>query len=126
MSNWQTYLYVALGGGIGASCRFAVYQIMYQWLGKGFPFGTLAVNVIGSFFLGLVYALIENGQLEILPWRTLIAIGFLGAFTTFSTFSLDSLLLLQQGDYAKGVLNILLNLGCCLTAAWLGLYLLRS
>lgn len=126
MSGWQTYLYVAVGGGLGASCRFAVYQILYQWLGKGFPFGTLAVNAIGSFCLGLVYAMIENGQLDDLPWRILISIGFLGAFTTFSTFSLDSILLLQQGDYTKGVLNILLNLGCCLAAAWLGLHLVRS
>ena len=126
MSSMQTYLLVALGGALGASLRFAVYQFMFQWLGKGFPFGTLAVNVTGSFLLGVVYSLFENGQIDMLPWRALIAVGFLGAFTTFSTFSLDSLLLIQQGDAMKGLLNILLNLGCCLTAAWLGLHLLKG
>lgn len=126
MSNLQTYLFVALGGALGASARLAVYQIMLQWIGKGFPFATLAVNVFGSFLLGLVYGAIENSQLDANPWRILLSVGFLGAFTTFSTFSLDSLLLLQQGDYAKGALNIILNLGCCLFAAWLGLHLIKG
>lgn len=126
MSYLTTYLIIALGGGLGASSRFAVYQLMIHWFGKSFPFGTLVVNVFGSFLLGLVYNFIENGQLQEIPWRNLLAVGFLGAFTTFSTFSLDSLLLLQQGDYTKGVLNILLNLGCCMMAAWLGLHLLKG
>ena len=126
MVSWQTYLYVAMGGAFGASCRFAVYQIMYHWFGKGFPFGTLLVNVIGSFCLGLVYALIEQGQIEIVLWRTSVGIGFLGALTTFSTFSVDTLLLLQQGFWLKGLLNIGLNLACCLFAAWLGIQLVKG
>lgn len=126
MSYLNTYLIIAIGGGLGASSRFAVYQLMVHWFGKSFPFGTLAVNVIGSFLLGLVYSLIDNGQLQELPWRNLFAVGFLGAFTTFSTFSLDSLLLLQQGYFIKGGLNILLNLCFCLMAAWLGLQLFKG
>ena len=126
MTSFQTYISIAVGGALGATSRFAVYQMMIHWFGKGFPFGTLIVNVLGSFLLGLVYGLIEQGQIAAIPWRGLLAVGFLGAFTTFSTFSLDSLLLLQQGDYTKGVINIFMNLGCCLMAAWLGLHLIKG
>lgn len=126
MHSLNTYLLIAVGGACGASLRFFISQIMLQWLGKGFPFGTLLVNILGSFLLGLVYGLTEQGQLEIVPWRTLIAIGFLGAFTTFSTFSLDSLLLLQQGQHMKGLLNIFLNLSLCLGAAWAGLNAIKG
>ncbi len=120
------YGYIAVGGAAGACLRFFLSQLMLQWFGKGFPFGTLLVNVIGSFCLGLVYALIEQGQIEIVLWRTTVGIGFLGALTTFSTFSVDTLLLLQQGLWVKGILNILLNLGCCLFAAWLGTQLVKG
>ena len=120
------YGFIALGGAAGACLRFFLSQLMLQWFGKGFPFGTLLVNVIGSFCLGLVYALIEQGQIEIVLWRTTIGIGFLGALTTFSTFSVDTLLLLQQGFWVRGILNIVLNLTCCLVAAWLGTQLVKG
>ncbi|MEP4889734.1 MAG: fluoride efflux transporter CrcB [Aliiglaciecola sp.] len=120
------YGYIAAGGAVGACMRFFLSQMMLQWFGKGFPFGTLLVNVVGSFFLGLVYALIEHGQIEIVVWRTAIGIGLLGAFTTFSTFSVDTLLLLQQGLWLKGILNIVLNITCCLFAAWLGTQLVKG
>ena len=120
------YGFIAIGGAAGACMRFFLSQLMLQWFGKGFPFGTLLVNVIGSFCLGLVYALIENGQIEIVLWRTTIGIGFLGALTTFSTFSVDTLLLLQQGFWLRGILNIFLNLTCCLLAAWLGIQLVKG
>ncbi|XOV78158.1 MAG: fluoride efflux transporter CrcB [Aestuariibacter sp.] len=126
MTSWATYSMIAIGGAAGASLRFFISQIMLQWLGKGFPFGTLLVNISGSFLLGLVYALVEQGQVEIIPWRTLVIIGFLGAFTTFSTFSLDSLLLLQQGQTWKGLANIFLNMTLCLAAAWVGLNLVKG
>jgi len=120
------YLYIAVGGATGACLRFFLSQLVLQWFGKGFPFGTLLVNVIGSFFLGLIYSLIEQGQIEIVLWRTAIGIGFLGALTTFSTFSVDTLLLMQQGLWLKGILNIILNLSCCLLAAWLGMQLVKG
>lgn len=120
------YGFIALGGAAGACLRFFLSQLMLQWFGKGFPFGTLLVNIIGSFCLGFVYALIEQGQIEIVLWRTTIGIGFLGALTTFSTFSVDTLLLLQQGLWLKGLLNIFLNLTCCLVAAWLGTQLVKG
>jgi CrcB protein len=120
MQGATIYLYIALGGATGACMRFFLSQLIFQWFGKGFPFGTLLVNVIGSFSLGFLYALIEQGQMEAVLWRATLGIGFLGAFTTFSTFSVDTLYLLQQGFWLKGILNMFLNMLGCLLAAWLG------
>jgi len=126
ISNFTLYLYVALGGACGASLRFYISQLVLNWLGKGFPFATLMVNIIGSFTMGLLYQLIEHEILNISVHRTLIGIGFLGAFTTFSTFSLDSLLLLQQGDVLKATINILLNVSLCIAAAALGMFMVTT
>jgi CrcB protein len=120
MQGAMIYVYIAIGGASGACLRFFLSQLVFQWFGKGFPFGTLLVNVVGSFSLGFLYSLIEHGQMEATLWRATIGIGFLGAFTTFSTFSVDTLYLLQQGLWLKGILNVLLNMLGCLLAAWLG------
>lgn len=118
------YMVIALGGAMGACLRYFISQMALQWFGKGFPFGTLAVNILGSCLLGIVYGLIESEYVAGHPWRTFLSIGFIGALTTFSTFSLDTLLLLQQGAWLKAGLNILLNLFACLLAAWLGIKLI--
>lgn len=123
ISNIAVYLLVALGGACGASLRFYISQLLFNWLGKGFPFATLAVNISGSLVMGLLYGLIEEEIIEISVYRTLVGIGFLGAFTTFSTFSLDTLLLMQQGEIFKAMANILLNVCLCVLAAGVGLYL---
>jgi CrcB protein len=114
-------LFVAIGGALGASMRYGVTVLMISLLGKGFPYATLLVNVIGSFVMGILFSLIEHDMMADLPWRSLFGIGLLGAFTTFSTFSLDTLLLLQDGDWLKAMLNILLNVVVCIFAAWLGM-----
>ncbi len=118
-----TYLAIAAGGAVGACLRYACNEAALNVFGKSFPFGTLLVNILGSFVLGLLYALISNGTLSPAPWRALVAIGLIGAFTTFSTFSLDTVLLLQQGAVLKALMNVLLNVLLCLTLAWLGLKL---
>jgi CrcB protein len=123
INNATLYLLIALGGAGGASLRFYISQLILNWLGKGFPFATLAVNISGSLIMGTLYGLIEQGVIEVSVYRTLIGIGFLGAFTTFSTFSLDTLLLLQQGDFLKAMTNVLLNVILCVFAAGLGIYL---
>jgi|TARA_B110000902_G_C13772188_1_gene384807 CrcB protein len=120
------YIFIALGGALGACLRYFLSQLMLQWFGKGFPFGTLLVNIVGSFFLGFLYSLLEHGQLEAALWRTTIGIGFLGALTTFSTFSVDTLMLFQQGLWFKAALNVTLNILCCLFAAWLGTQLVKG
>jgi CrcB protein len=126
MHTATMYIFIALGGATGACLRYFLSQLMLQWFGKGFPFGTLLVNIVGSFFLGFLYSLLEHGQLEAALWRTTIGIGFLGALTTFSTFSVDTLMLFQQGLWFKAALNVTLNILCCLFAAWLGTQLVKG
>ena len=118
-----SYLAVAIGGAVGASLRYGLNELALNVLGKSFPFGTLLVNILGSFVLGLLYGLFSSGYLTTSPWRALVAVGLIGAFTTFSTFSLDTVLLLQQGAVFKAMLNVLLNVLLCLTLAWFGLKL---
>ena len=118
-----TYSAIAIGGAIGACLRFALSEWMLHLFGRAFPFGTLLVNILGSFVIGLLYGLLITEQITPNPWRIFIGIGVLGAFTTFSTFSMDTVLLLQQGDWQKAVANVVLNLVLCLTLAWLGLKL---
>jgi CrcB protein len=126
MHTATIYIFIALGGATGACLRYFLSQLMLQWFGKGFPFGTLLVNIVGSFLLGFLYSLLEHGQLEAALWRTTIGIGFLGALTTFSTFSVDTLMLFQQGLWFKAALNVTLNILCCLFAAWLGTQLVKG
>lgn len=122
-SAFFTYSAIAIGGAIGACLRFALSEWMLHLFGRAFPFGTLLVNILGSFVIGLLYGLLITEQIAPNPWRIFIGIGVLGAFTTFSTFSMDTVLLLQQGDWLKAVANVVLNLVLCLTLAWLGLKL---
>lgn len=126
INNLTLYAFVAIGGASGACLRYFISQILLNWLGKGFPFATLVVNISGSFIMGFLYGLIEQGTLEVSVYRTLIGIGFLGAFTTFSTFSLDTVLLFQQGDIFKAMANIFLNVLLCLGAAALGVYIVSN
>ena len=126
INSLGVYALVALGGAMGASLRFFISQILLNWLGKGFPFATLIVNISGSFIMGFLYGLIEQGVIQVALSRTLIGIGFLGAFTTFSTFSLDTVLLIQQGDIFKAIANILLNVVLCVGAAAVGMFIVTN
>lgn len=116
--------YIAMGGAVGACSRYLISELCAQILGRGFPFGTLIVNIIGSFIMGLLVAVLEQDILPPGPWRHLLAFGFLGALTTFSTFSMDNVLLLQAGEWFKMGLNIVLNVVICIFSAWAGFQLL--
>ncbi len=118
---------IALGGACGAVVRFLMASGFYQWLGRGFPYGTLAVNVVGSFLIGLLTETLILQRIAIgLEYRAAILVGFIGAFTTFSTFSLETIYLLEQGSLGKAGLNILVSVLGCLLAVWIGLLLGRS
>lgn len=115
-------LAVALGGSFGAVIRYLVSTGVYQCLGRGFPYGTLVVNVVGSFLLGLLTeALILQRVAISLEYRAAILVGFIGAFTTFSTFSLETVYLLEQGNFGKAALNVTISVFACLLTVWLGL-----
>lgn len=117
---------IALGGGVGAVSRFLVSTQVYAWFGRGFPYGTLAVNVLGSFLMGvLAIWLLERSMADPL-WRAAVLVGFLGAFTTFSTFSMETLMLIEDGETLRAVFNMLLSVTSCVLAAWLGVILARQ
>ena len=117
---------IAAGGALGAMMRFWVSGGVYAWLGRDFPYGTLSVNVIGSFFIGIAFILLTERLTLGSEVRAFILIGFLGAFTTFSTFSLETLMLLQEGLLVKAAGNILLSVFLCIFATWSGIILARS
>ena len=123
-------LWVAFGGAVGACLRYIISELALKWFGKGFPWGTLIVNLLGSLIIGIVFALLHTSWVEHLPGskliRPMIAVGFLGALTTFSTFSMDNLLLLQQGAWLKAAINMVINVSLCLLAAWLGTQLIGT
>jgi CrcB protein len=99
-------LWIALGGGLGAVLRYVVSGLAHRLLGSGFPWGTFAVNVVGCLLIGALGAVSER-----LAWapglRSFVFIGMLGAFTTFSTFGLETFNLLRDGEYKLGILNVL-------------------
>ena len=117
---------IAGGGALGALLRFWLSSGVYQWLGRGFPWGTLAVNVIGSFLMGLLFVLLLERSLLAAEWRAAVLVGLLGAFTTFSTFSIETLALIEQADYLKAMANMLLSVALCVLACWVGLVLGRQ
>lgn len=115
-------LLVAAGGATGSVLRYGVYVIQARWLSLGFPYATLIVNVIGSFVMGLCSTWLLQRSYFSHEMRLIIMVGLLGGFTTFSTFSLDSLRLLQAQHYGLASLNVISNVGFCLLAAALGAY----
>jgi len=116
---------VALGGALGSTLRFWISGGVYHWLGRDFPYGTLTVNVLGSLLIGFLSDYLLERTLFSPQWRAAILIGMLGGFTTFSTFSLETVQLLHQGQAIKATANALLSLTVCFTATWIGLWLAR-
>jgi len=110
---------IAIGGAVGACSRYLVSEMCVTLFGRSFPYGTLTVNIVGSFVMGLLIAAVENEWLAPYPWRQIIGLGFLGALTTFSTFSMDNVLMMQQGAFLKMGFNVLLNVLLSISAAWL-------
>lgn len=120
------YCFIAAGGASGACLRYFVTTSVDSLFGKHMPFGTLTVNVVGSFALALLYGFIERHDLSDSPYRALIGVGLLGAFTTFSTFSVETLTLLENGLWLKAAANVFLNVGACLIAGWLAIQLMKG
>jgi|TARA_B100000586_G_scaffold231856_1_gene181017 CrcB protein len=117
---------IAIGGAAGSLCRYGMSNGIYLLLGRSFPYGTLAVNILGSFVMGIVYILmIERASISE-ELRAGITIGLLGAFTTFSTFSIETINLIESGEILKAGLNILFSVTLCVVGCWLGMNLSRQ
>jgi CrcB protein len=117
-----SYLWVSLGGAIGSAARFWVSGMVAQRYGQTFPLGTLTVNVTGSFIIGLFGALTDpDGRWLVTPsFREFFMIGVCGGYTTFSSFSLQTLALAQEGEWLRAMTNSLASFVLCLIAVWLG------
>ena len=121
----NTFVAVAVGGALGAVSRYSFGLVALALIGNRFPWATLGVNVVGSFLIGLAAVLIVDRIVDGELWRPLIIVGFLGAFTTFSAFSLDTLLLLQQGNYNTALAYMLGSVALCLGGTVSGMQLAK-
>ena len=122
----KALVFIAIGGAFGAVLRYGASLSVYSLLGRGFPYGTLFVNVSGSLLMGLLSVImLERFNIDS-EWRAAVLVGVLGSFTTFSTFSIETLNLLEQGDVMRATANIVLSVLVCLAAVWFGVLIGRQ
>jgi CrcB protein len=114
------YVMVGLGGFVGAIARFWVGVYIANRMGTRFPYGTFVINISGSFIIGLVITVLAERSSLSPNWRYLIPIGFVGAYTTFSTFEFETLRTIQDGQLAIGMLNVFGSVIAGFIAVWLG------
>lgn len=119
-------LFIAAGGAIGSVFRYLVSTGIYILVGRAFPYGTLTVNVAGSMMIGVLYILFFERMDVSAEWRAGLIIGFLGGFTTFSSFSLETMNLIEAGEQLRALLNVLFNVSLCLLACWSGIVIARQ
>lgn len=117
-----SYFLVAIGGALGSVARHWMYGFVTQRYGEGFPLGTVLVNVLGSFLIGFFATCTapDGRMMASTPMRQFVMIGIFGGFTTFSSFSLQTLDLAREGQWLSAGLNVVLSVVCCLVAVWLG------
>ncbi|MBS9477558.1 fluoride efflux transporter CrcB [Ancylobacter radicis] len=117
-----SYGFVALGGAAGSVLRFGLNRWLSLLLGETLPWGTILINVVGSFAIGLFAAYFESNTRSAIPLevRQFVLVGLCGGFTTFSSFSLQTLVLLNAGEAGRALLNVALSVALCLVAVALG------
>ena len=120
-----SFLTIAIGGGLGAVARFVISREMGNWLGSYLPYGTLTVNVAGSLALGWFAAVLLDRPEISSALRLGLTVGFLGAFTTFSTFSYESVQLLLNGAIWRAFFNVALNTAACIGMCYVGMQVAR-
>ena len=118
--------YIALGGALGAVSRYMTVSAAERFLGHGFPYGTLIVNVLGSVLMGIVVEYLHRNNNPNDELRLFLVIGLLGGYTTFSSFSLDSLKIWQDGNITAAVTYIGFSVGLSLVGIWAGSQIIRG
>jgi len=119
-------LAIAAGGALGAVLRYWTVLAVHNRLGTNFPYGTLAVNVLGSLLMGFLYIWLLERFVASPAMRGFLLVGILGAFTTFSTFSIETLNLIEAGHTGRALANVLLSVSVCVVAAGVGVYTARQ
>jgi fluoride exporter len=117
---------VGLGGFLGSVARYLIAVLFAGYLSSTFPFATLAVNIAGCFLIGILVALSDRSNILSPEWRIFLTTGFCGGFTTFSTFSYESLRLMQDGEFLYLAINVLLSVAIGFAATYLGILLIKS
>jgi CrcB protein len=115
------YIAIALGGSLGAISRYWISGATYSWLGSNFPYGTLMVNVAGSLVMGFLTVLLVHRFDVSDELRLGLLVGFLGSFTTFSAFSMDTVHWIENGALIKASVYVLASVISCVLGAWIGL-----
>jgi len=122
----RSIFFVGLGGLIGSVARYLVAVVFAGYFSSAFPFATLTVNIVGCFLIGVLFALSDRGAILSPEWRILLTTGFCGGFTTFSTFSYESLKLMQDGEFLYLGLNVVISVVVGFAATYLGILLIKS
>lgn len=122
----RNIILVGVGGFLGSVFRYLVTILLARQFTTSFPLGTLTVNIVGCFLIGILFALSEKGNLLTPEWRIFLTTGFCGGFTTFSTFSYESIRLLQDGELLYLSLNVALSVIVGFAATYLGMFVIKS
>lgn len=119
------YVWIGIGAAVGANARYVLGQMVARRLGSDFPFGTLIINVTGSLLIGLIFTLLADRLLADTHWRLLLVIGLLGGYTTFSTFSLETIAMLQVGRWVPAFVYAGASVMLSLVGCYVGIILAR-
>ena len=122
----QNLIYIFIGGGIGSVFRYLVQGIVFRIVPSSFPYGTLTVNIVGSFLIGFFVTFFEEKFLISSSLRLFLTIGILGGFTTFSSFSFETITLLKNGEVLNASMNIVISVSSCLIVTYGGMLIGKS